>query len=73
MPIFARPRVLADCPRCAAGWHSSPASGGTFHGLTPRGDAGGIYIERLVGSNGPEEIVKSVDPSRSDSARPVRE
>jgi SAM-dependent methyltransferase len=42
----------------------------TFHGLTPRGDAGGVYIDWLVGSNGSEEIVESVGPSRSDSAQP---
>src|SRR5208283_1356749 len=41
-----------------------------FHGLTPRGDAGGVYIDWLVGPDGPEEIVKSVGRSHSDSAQP---
>jgi SAM-dependent methyltransferase len=39
-----------------------PMDGGTF--------AGGVYIDYVVGSNGPEEIVKPVGPSLSDSAQP---
>jgi SAM-dependent methyltransferase len=47
-----------------------PAIGDTFHGLTPRSNAGGVYIHWLVESKGPEEIVKSVAPDRSDSTQP---
>ena len=48
---------------------SSSVIGGTFQRFTIQSDAGGIYIDWLVGSNSPEEIVKSVGPSRSDSAQ----
>jgi SAM-dependent methyltransferase len=52
---------------------ASVPTGGSIHRLTPQGDAGDVYIDWLVGSNGCEEIVKSAGPSGLDSAQPWKQ